>query len=119
VKLGCVALALAREPGVDEAVIVRETGFAADVLERYRRMPLATPGPGAESLRTGQPVWVTGEDDALAVRFPALAALWERFQVSAVATVPLTTAEGTVGAMSFTSPSRTRCPRKTGNSSSR
>ena len=90
------------EPGADEAFIVRESGFEADVLERFRRMPLTTPGPGAETVRTGQPVWVTGEgDDTLVVRFPGLAELWERFQVSAVATVPLA-AGRMLGAMSFT-----------------
>jgi PAS domain S-box-containing protein len=94
---------LSREPGADEATIVRETGVTADLLERYRRMPLTAPGPAAESLRTGEPVWVTGEGaDTMSARFPALAPLWERFQVSAVATVPLTTADGIVGAMSFT-----------------
>ncbi|HUQ81064.1 MAG TPA: PAS domain S-box protein [Gemmatimonadaceae bacterium] len=94
---------LVREPGADEAVIVREAGFTADILETYRRMPLTTPGPGAESLRTGDPVWVTGEgDDTLAARYPALAGLWEGFRVSAVATVPLVAGGRAVGAMSFT-----------------
>ena len=96
-------LFLAREPGADDAVIVRETGIAADVLDRYRRVPLATPGPGAESLRTGQPVWVTGEgSDTLAARFPALADVWGSLGASAVASVPLAAGGETVGAMSFT-----------------
>jgi PAS domain S-box-containing protein len=97
------AFILARDPGAEEAVIVREAGFTAEMFERYRRMPLTTPGPGAESLRTGEPVWVTGEgDDTLAARYPALAGLWESFGVSAVASVPLAAGGRTVGTISFT-----------------
>jgi PAS domain S-box-containing protein len=97
------AFILAREPGAEEAVIVRETGFTEEIFERYRRMPLTTPGPGAEGIRTGEPVWVTGEgDDTLAARYPALAGLWESLGVSAVATVPLAAGGRTVGTISFT-----------------
>ena len=97
------AFFLAPDPGAEEAMIVREEGFTAEIFERYRRMPLTTPGPGAESLRTGKPVWVTGEgDDTLATRYPALAGLWESLGVFAVATVPLAAGGRTLGAISFT-----------------
>jgi hypothetical protein len=88
----------------DEARVVRQTGLPTDALGPDGRFHVhGATLPVAEALRTGEPVWVTGQGtDTLAARFADGAGLWARVGAAAVATLPLTVAGQVVGAISFT-----------------
>jgi signal transduction histidine kinase len=93
-----------RTPGTDDAVIVQHAGLSEEVVRRYSRFTLASPGPAAACLRTGEPVFVESRDgpDGLRARFPGMPEVWESLGTQALATVPLAAGGEVVGAMSFT-----------------
>jgi PAS domain S-box-containing protein len=95
-----------RPPGTDEAVIVQQTGLDPDTLRRYARFGTAAPGPAAECLRTGAPIFVESREggDGLLARFPQIADVWTALGTHSVACVPLAAGGAVVGAMSFTFP---------------
>ena len=101
VRTGMLAL---RAPGSDEAVIVRQAGLSALVLDSYARFHVTMPGPAAECLRTGAAIFVESREgaDGLLARYPGMDAVWESLGAHAVVTVPLVAAGELVGAMSFT-----------------
>jgi PAS domain S-box-containing protein len=84
-----------------EATILGQTGLTPDVLREYARFPLTAPGAAAECIRTGQAFFVETHAELLA-RFPGAAWMWASMGTRALATVPLTVAGDTIGAMSFT-----------------
>ena len=89
--------------GTDQAVIVRQAGFTADVAPQYARFPVAGSNPAAICLRTGEAIWITGlGDDTLMARLPAMEPVWRSFEVAALATVPLVVGAEVIGAISFT-----------------
>jgi PAS domain S-box-containing protein len=90
-----------RERGAESGAILRQTGLAPEVLQEYARFPLSAPAPAAECIRTGQAFFLESRDELLA-RFPGIAGVWESLATRALATVPLTVAGDTIGAMSFT-----------------
>jgi hypothetical protein len=84
-----------------EAEIVQEAGLPPDVATTWRRFPLDAPGPAAECIRTGTPIWLESRA-ALDARFPALHREWDRIAAAALATVPLVVGGEVVGAMTYT-----------------
>jgi phosphoserine phosphatase RsbU/P len=62
------------DPG-DELIVVGSTGLPPDALaERFGRIPLSSPLPAAEVVRTGEPVVITSETDRR-TRYPELDSL--------------------------------------------
>ena len=100
---GMLALRDAGQPGEadDALVMLRHTGFTADLAATYARMPLDAPVPVARSVRESASIFL--EDRAvLDAAFPDLVHVWEGLGTQALATVPLTVDGEVVGAMSFT-----------------
>ena len=93
-----------RTPGTDDVAIVQHAGLSEEVVRRYSRFTLASPGPAAACLRTGEPVFVESRDGpgGLRERFPEMPEIWESLGTQALATVPLAAGGEVVGAMSFT-----------------
>ena len=100
-RTGMLAL---RTPGADEAVIVRQNGLAEVVSGPEPRFSLGIPGPAAQCLRTGEPIFIESREgpDGLGARFADVPDLWGRLGTHALATVPLSVGGEVVGAMSFT-----------------
>jgi PAS domain S-box-containing protein len=91
-----------RDPDVEEATIVRQTGLGAVVPATRQRFPLSAPGTAAHCLRTGEPQWIETRE-ALLAEHPEIARhVGGNLALQAVATVPLLVADQVVGAMSFT-----------------
>ncbi|HEX8360587.1 MAG TPA: GAF domain-containing protein [Longimicrobium sp.] len=94
-------LALRDRGAGSAASILGQTGLTPAVLGEYSRFPLTAPGPAAECIRTGEAFFVETHEELVA-RFPGAEWMWESMATRAVATVPLTVAGDTIGAMSFT-----------------
>lgn len=80
--------------------LVHATGFPAETLARYRRMPLQTPTPSAEAARSGEPVWVETPEE-MALRYPSAAPMHQEGGYAAAVCLPLTVEGAVVGTMSF------------------
>lgn len=66
---GFVALVEGTGPWVE---VVAASGYPSGVVERWRRVPLDAPLPGADVIRSGEAVFVESAD-ALAAKYPAVA----------------------------------------------
>ncbi|HLL81827.1 MAG TPA: GAF domain-containing protein, partial [Longimicrobium sp.] len=84
-----------------EVVVLRQEGLADDLDREHAVFPLDAPGPAAACARTGEALFVETEEEVRTL-FPEIARLWTTLGTRAVATVPLTVAGETIGAMSFT-----------------
>jgi len=84
-----------------EAVIVRQVGLTPEILQEFARFPLAAPGSAAASMRTGEAFFLESSEEILA-RFPEIEALRKKMGSQAIATIPISVAGETIGAMSFT-----------------
>ncbi|HYD54503.1 MAG TPA: PAS domain-containing protein [Gemmatimonadaceae bacterium] len=84
-----------------EGEVVRQSGLPPAVVAPAGRFPLSHPGPAASCLRSGEAQWAESREE-LVRRFPEIARVWDEIGAHALATVPLTVAGETVGAMSFT-----------------
>lgn len=82
------------------------TGYAADAMEALRTFPLDAPYPAAETVRTGEPIWLTGNDDWR--RYPELGRFREAGRFQAAACLPLRARGRVMGALtvSFVEPRR-------------
>ncbi len=77
----------------DELVIAGDTGVPADVVaERFGRIPLSSPLPGAEAMRTGRPVVVRSPADRVE-RYPSMEVPGLEFDPAFVV-VPLRDSDG-------------------------
>jgi PAS domain S-box-containing protein len=85
----------------DEIVIVRRRGMAPIISGRVGRVSVDAPTPTAHCIRTGAPLWVESAAE-LHDMFPEFRDAWEKLGIDTLASVPLTVAGETVGAMSFT-----------------
>ena len=87
-----------------EAVIIRQTGLPASIMEQYGRQPLDAPTPSAQSMRERRPLFIGTRDgpDGLLARFPSLRDVWPRIGTQAIASVPLVIGTRLRGAMAFT-----------------
>ena len=94
-------LVLRTDDDPPQANIVRQTGLSDGVLREYARFGLDAPGPAAACLRLGRPFFVESRGE-LEAQFPEIPHVWESLGSGALATVPLTVAGETIGAMSFT-----------------
>ncbi len=83
------------------ASILGQTGLTPDVVAEYTQFPLTARGPAAESIRTGEAFFLESRAELVA-RFAGAEWMWASMGTHAVATVPLTVAGDTIGAMSFT-----------------
>ena len=89
-----------REPVGDDAVIVRHAGLERMAPPDRARLSAIGPGPTTECLRTGEPQWLENRAE-LDARFPETRAVWERTGVQALASVPLTLGDETLGVMTY------------------
>ena len=89
-----------REPVGDDAIIVRHAGLARMAPPDRARLSAIGPGPTAECLRTGEPQWLENRAE-LDARFPETRAIWEQTGVQALASVPLTLGDDTLGVMTY------------------
>lgn len=99
------AMLIVRLPTTDEAMIVRQTGLPPSLLDEYQRFVISTkPGPAAECLRTGKPIFVESRDGptGLMARCADIAEALDSLGAHALATIPLAVAGDVLGAMSFT-----------------
>jgi PAS domain S-box-containing protein len=94
-----------------EVVVLRQKGLAEDVYREHALFPLDAPGPAAVCVRTGEAFFLETEED-VRDRFPEVAQLWTTLGTRALATVPLTVAGETIGAMSFTFTTQRTFPRE-------
>jgi GAF domain-containing protein len=88
--------------------VVASRGYAADLLERYGRLPLDSPMPLAVAARSGETVWLNGLEAAVE-RFPDLSEALERARRDgrrALAAIPLRSGDRPIGAigLSFDEP---------------
>jgi signal transduction histidine kinase/DNA-binding response OmpR family regulator len=96
---GTLALRTTQRPG--ELTTLRALGLPEEVRLRWERFPAHAPAPAAAAVRTGESYFLESHEDVCA-RFGELADLWARLGTQALASVPLTVAGETVGAMTFT-----------------
>jgi signal transduction histidine kinase/PAS domain-containing protein len=97
-------LALLGAEGADacrELRTIRQAGLDGTFADGGASFPLSAPGPAAECVRTGEPVFCATREEVLA-RYGEIGDVWERLRTQALATVPLTVAGEVVGTMSFT-----------------
>ncbi|MEO5816686.1 MAG: PAS domain-containing protein [Gemmatimonadaceae bacterium] len=105
VVMGATTSMLAlRERGTDRALVAQHSGVAWRVVDEQQTFDITTPGPAAESLRTGASIFIEsrGGPDGLLLRFPEIPHLWKIFGTHALATVPLIIDGEVIGAMTFT-----------------
>jgi PAS domain S-box-containing protein len=67
---------------------------------RMEALPLSTPGPLSDCIRTKQPVWLRSRAD-LAVHYPEWAKLWGSPGSEAAAALPLIVGERVIGGLAF------------------
>ena len=98
------AVFILRVPGSTEAVIAQHSGVPPAVLRDYGRFDISRPGPAAEVLRTGEPIFVDSSDGAssLRERFPEIPQIWEELGAHALAALPLVIADEVAASTSFT-----------------
>jgi PAS domain S-box-containing protein len=94
-------LTLRTDDVTPHAAVLRQTGLSADVLREYARFRLDAPGPAAACMRMGEAFFVESRAE-LDDRFSEIPEVWASLATVALATVPLTVAGETIGAMSFT-----------------
>jgi PAS domain S-box-containing protein len=88
-----------------ELEVLSETGYPAEGVRAYARMPLTLSAPLTDAARTGQPVWVESREE-LEQRWPGVAAALMRGSSRAWGALPLKDGERVVGVLglSFTAP---------------
>jgi signal transduction histidine kinase len=80
--------------------VERAAGYAEAALRAFGTIPLDSPTPVAEAVRTGEPVWVDSAAD-MANRFPLVAAAHNLLGHGAAAVVPIALAGETAGALAL------------------
>jgi len=85
----------------DELVTLRSKGLPSNISDQYKRFPLSVNTPGAETVRTGVPMFVENRNDLYEI-FPEVVHIWEAVGSEAAAIVPLVIGGETNGALSFT-----------------
>jgi PAS domain S-box-containing protein len=85
-------------------------GIPDEILREYDGLPVTSPGPAAEVVRTGQAVWLESHDE-LKERHPHLAELARGAGVGALASVALVVRGRPIGALSLVFPARRRFAR--------
>ncbi|MHB1264534.1 MAG: ATP-binding protein [Gemmatimonadaceae bacterium] len=99
---GAATAMLALRPRASErAQVVGQRGLPAVVADRLRWIAPEAPGPAAQVLRSGSPIFITGAE-AVRRRFPEILEVWEATEPHALAAVPLVAGGEVVGVMSFT-----------------
>ncbi len=80
-------------------------GHPEPVLEHYRDVPISAAWPGADVLRTGEPLWIESHQE-FSARYPHLAEAGANAGVEAVAVLPLSADRHPIGALavSFAQP---------------
>ncbi|MDP9368478.1 MAG: GAF domain-containing protein [Chloroflexota bacterium] len=91
------SIALLRD-GEEELEIAGFAGYPNELIDAWRRFPVAAPVPIAEAVRTGNAVWIESLDD-LARRFPNLVASPAITEDQARAAIPLMIDGRIIGAM--------------------
>lgn len=89
----------------DELEIITAIGYPSDIVEHYRRFPLAIPTPLSDAVRTQELVLVASRDEWDA-RYPHMAATQARSRTAAAAVIPLVAAGKILGGLglSFDAP---------------
>ena len=83
--------------------LLRAHGYGAEVVERYRRLPLDAPVLLADAVRTGEPVFLQSPDER-SVRYPLLAREYGPLGNGAWAAVPMQVEGRAVGGIGLTFP---------------
>jgi serine phosphatase RsbU (regulator of sigma subunit)/anti-sigma regulatory factor (Ser/Thr protein kinase) len=94
-------------------VVVRDVGFPQDVVRHWRRIPMSTPIPITDAVKTGQAVWFDSKG-ALVERYPHLTELSAMPHDGARAAVPLVLGERVLGVLVFVFPHQRDFPEEDG-----
>lgn len=78
-------------------------GHPEPILEPYRDFPISAARPGADVLRSGQPLWIESRED-FSARYPHLAESGAHAGVEAVAVLPLSADQHPIGALAVSFP---------------
>jgi PAS domain S-box-containing protein len=97
------AALFASAPGTSDAVSPREAGLGNKTEFTFPQLPITAPGPSAECMRTGLPVFIESRDGAggLLDRSPDSGEAWERPGAHGVASIPLVVGDEQIGVVSF------------------
>ncbi|HEX6508421.1 MAG TPA: GAF domain-containing protein, partial [Chloroflexota bacterium] len=81
-----------------ELEIVSSSGFPPWIAERFGRYQVDESLPGAEAMRTGEPIWIDSMEE-WRKRYPALAPVQEEIGYSAAAAIPLVVQDRRLGVL--------------------
>ncbi|MDP9309717.1 MAG: PAS domain S-box protein [Chloroflexota bacterium] len=87
-------------PDGEALEIIRSVGYGAAVMREWGRFPLNAPVPLAESVRTGEPIWLSSPEDYQA-RYPNLTTVTSQTQSQAIVSLPLLSAGRAIGSLGF------------------
>ncbi|WP_027892025.1 PAS domain S-box protein [Calidithermus chliarophilus] len=85
----------------DQLRLVAATGFAEELLEAYRHVPLTAPVPAADAVRRREPVWLPSQADYAGL-YPHLQEQVARLEGEAAASIPLVYEGEVLGGLNFT-----------------
>lgn len=85
----------------EQLVMLGQRGLPQGIGTQYATFPLSTDTPGAEVIRSGQPMFIERQD-VLYDRFPSIVHVWKAVGSEAAAIVPLIVGGECTGAISFT-----------------
>jgi hypothetical protein len=85
----------------EQLVMLGHKGLPDDVGRQYASFPVSTDTPGAEVVRTGEPMFVEHRAE-LHHRFPAIVHIWKAVGSEAASILPLIISGECTGAISFT-----------------
>jgi len=102
-RLGAASAVLMHRTADDHLDVVASHGGDEATLARLAHLPLETSAPVSDAARTGEVVWLDGEE-AIRARYPSLVADLERRRDGAWVAAPLTVEGKATGALAFTAP---------------
>ncbi|WP_437675503.1 ATP-binding protein [Sorangium sp. So ce131] len=87
----------------DTLECLKAAGYGPDVLDRYRRIPVAADLPVTEAMRTGAPVWLRSRKES-AARYPAFAAGELTPTTASLCCLPLIVQDRPIGVLGLSFP---------------
>lgn len=99
-EIGAVAGIVAAVSPRAEVELLWSYGYPDDVQEPFRRLPLGAPYPICDSIRSGEPIWVSSIEEAR-TRYPDVADIMRRTGTESLAAAPAIRHGEVVGAVGW------------------
>ncbi|MGE5659676.1 MAG: PAS domain S-box protein [Actinomycetota bacterium] len=98
-KAAAALVAICSERGT-ELEIVHSIGHQAEIIEAWRRFPIASANPLSEAVRRAQPIWEQSLEERK-TRYPHLKSIYDRYEYAGWISLPLMVEGRAVGGISL------------------